>query len=117
MRNLTPHPIRVVRPDGEIMELPPSGQVARVAAIETPAGDLDGIPLVSRTWGQVENLPAPEPGVFLVVSSLVFEAARDRNDLLVPDTGPTAVRDASGQVVAVRRLVARREGRREVKNV
>ena len=43
-----------------------------------------------------------------IVSSLVLEAAKAQGcaeRLYAPDTGPTAIRDESGQIVAVTRLV------------
>jgi len=106
IKNLTPHRVVVLLPDGGEKVFEPSGQLARVRTIESDLGQLEGIPLVSRGWGEIEGLPAPEPGVFFIVSSLVFEAARERDDLLVPDTGPTAVRDSAGQLLAVRRFIA-----------
>jgi hypothetical protein len=113
MRNLTPHPIVIQYPEGTIT-LPPSGVVARVATIEEPAGSmtLDGIevPVVRRRFGAVEGLPDDYgPHAPVVVSSLVLEALRasgaPTSGVYAPDTGPTAVRDAEGRIVAVTRLV------------
>lgn len=103
--NLTPHAVRVILPDGSEKVFQPSGTVARVRTEETPSGELEGIPLVSRAWAGLE-MPEPEPGVVFLVSSLVLEAAKaaGREDVVAPDTGATAVRE-NGQVVAVRRLV------------
>jgi hypothetical protein len=112
MRNLTPHPIVVRTPEGTVI-LPPSGVVARVATVEEPAGSvtLDGVqvPVVRRRFGAVEGLGDYGPDRPVVVSSLVLEALRasgaPTSGVYAPDTGPSAVRDAEGRIVAVTRLV------------
>lgn len=38
------------------------------------------------------------------VSSLVAQAVVGREDVVAPDTGPTAIRDEAGRIVAVRRF-------------
>ena len=101
--NLTPHEIVVRGPNGDL-RIPPSGQVARVASIEANAGTIGGVPAVTRRFGEVENLPAPQEGVFLIVSSLVLGAVSGRDDVVAPDTGPTAIRE-NGQIKAVTRFV------------
>ncbi len=125
--NLTPHAIVVeaVRPrafedgsDGDCrVTIPSSGVVARVteqpvsaatyrASIEVDGCQIQAIGAVE--YGLVEGLPAETVGGPLyLVSALVASAVRGelRGDLLVPDTGPdSAIRDARGQIVAVRRL-------------
>ena len=112
--------------------LPASGVVARVS--ELPDRDLPERATVARSipgcapvdilvagpvvYGPVSDLPGPDPldapdRRHYLVSALVASAviAREaaeghvRTDLLVPDTGPgSAIRDARGQIVAVRRL-------------
>lgn len=89
--NLTPHPITL--PDRII---PPSGQIARVAVTQSDAGQHGGIPLVRGTYGQVQDLPEPSPGVLLVVSAMVRSACPDRSDLASP---ARMVRDATGAIV------------------
>ena len=109
IRNCTPHPV-VVRVNGIDTVFQPSGIIPRVGTIETPAGELESIPCVTQKMGQVQGLPAPEPGVFFLVSALVF-AASGRQDLVAPDTGNTCVRDAQGRIVAVTRLIRKEEGK------
>lgn len=112
MLNLTPHAVVLHTADGSRITLPPSGHVARVAAEEViiPAVDLgDGttIPVITRRFGQVMGLPEDDEPC--IVSSLVFEAVRAqqpwRRHIYAPDTGPTAIRDDAGSIVAVTRLV------------
>lgn len=110
--NLTPHPVTLRVGDKDVT-MPPSGQVARVAAREDVVGDLEveglRVPVVFRTLGEVEGLPEPEDGTAYLVSALVLEAlakaGTPRADVFAPDTGASAVRDAQGRIVAVTRLV------------
>ena len=109
--NLTPHAINVVV-DGKNIEIPPSGQVARVAFDPVPqetcysAGVL--IPVVFNSPGQIENLPDPKRNTVYLVSALVL-AQTDRRDVFAPDTGPTAIRNDKGQIEAVTQFVAARQ--------
>lgn len=112
--NLTPHSITLRSAQGDHV-IPPSGRVARVATHEVPADPLPApgqgavsIPVVTRTFGQVQDLPPPAPNTVYLVSSLVLSAlaGSGRTDVLAPDTGPTAVRDDQGRIIAVTRLVA-----------
>jgi len=99
--NLTPHPVTVVGQDGEPTHVfMPSVPVPRCREEVVTLGDLDGIPLVRKTLGQVENLPDPQEGVYYIVSLAVAQAAR-RPDLLVPDD---MVRDEQGSILGCRRF-------------
>jgi hypothetical protein len=102
--NLTPHAINLMV-GGTTITIQPSGVVARCATTRTQAGtlDVDGvqIPVNVLGFGAVQDLPAPQDGVFYVVSSLVANAAKDRQDLLTVDD---AVRDASGNIIGARAL-------------
>lgn len=104
MLNLTPHPIVIRLPDGGERVLPPSGRVARVATAEEVVAEIGGVPVVRRTFGSVEGLP-PD-GTPCVVSALVLAAVPGRSGVYAPDTGPSAIRDEQGRIVAVTRLVA-----------
>jgi len=99
--NLTPHPVTVVSQDGGTAHVfMPSGTVPRCREDVVIIGDLDGIPLVRKSLGQVENLPDPQEGVYYIVSLAVAQAAR-RPDLLVPDD---MVRDEQGRILGCRRF-------------
>lgn len=51
------------------------------------------------------NLPDPEDGTYYIVSRLSMDYIPfDREDVFCVDTGPSAVRDENGQVVAVTQL-------------
>jgi hypothetical protein len=101
--NATPHSITLVSRRGveqdskkqflakaeavEILrEIPPSGIIARVSMVNSPAGEIDGIPIESVIYGEIEGLPEPQEGVYYIVSGLVAAAAAKigRVDCLAP---------------------------------
>lgn len=100
--NLTPHAIKV---EG-IGEIPASVQVARVDTRRCYVGGVNGVRLVSQTFGEVQGIPEPREGVVYIVSALVLSAlAGKRRDVVAPDTGADAVRDPQGRILAVRGFV------------
>ena len=106
MLNLTPHMITVHAPDGAHHFFSPSGTVARVQMTETGGGvcAVTGAPIITRTAG--DPLGLPEDGTPCIVSAMVLAACPGRVGVFAPDSGPTAIRDDLGQIVAVTRLVA-----------
>ena len=111
--NLTPHALTLVAPSGEHTVLPPSGSVARVTSTPGAVEARVGFPCAvasPTTFGEVMGLPDPQDGTVFVVSGMVGSAlaGRGRSDVFVPGTGPNdgAVRNESGHIVAVTRLVA-----------
>lgn len=112
IKNLTPHPLSLQLPDGSRTTIEPEPTPARVSSTPGPQlmGDYEawGIPCHrAPSWGQVEGLPEPTTGVLLVVSSLVAARCPGRKDVFSPGTGPAdnCVRDDSGRIVAVTRLI------------
>ncbi|MEM5868250.1 MAG: hypothetical protein QXG39_10080 [Candidatus Aenigmatarchaeota archaeon] len=106
--NLTPHEIVVYDSSGQniLFKIPPSGTVARVSTFQQKVGELNGIPIYKTTYGKVENLPNPQPGVVYIVSILVLQAlAGSRSDIVAPDTGSGAVRDASGKIIGTKSFI------------
>jgi hypothetical protein len=108
IKNLTPHPIVVRQTFKDATEkvFAPSGIVPRVTVTQTPCGAVEGIEVVSTVYGAVEGLPEMVEGITLIVSGIVLAAlAGSRADCVGPDTSPaSAIRDGSGQIVAVRRF-------------
>jgi len=104
--NLMPHEVRVITDDGEVI-YKPSGKVARLQTINRVI-NIEGLPpVVTTEVTGIEGLPAPEPGVVYLASTLVAQYATrfGRLDVLSPDTGPeSAVRNEAGQIIGVRRL-------------
>ena len=103
--NLTPHELTIYGHSLATKRIPASGTVARVSTVqEVEPFTVDGENLVRTTFGEVEGLPAPVAGTWYVVSAMVLSRVTDRPDVVAPDTGPTAERDASGKILGVRRF-------------
>jgi len=105
--NLTQHTVDIHINGQDPITIPPSGMIASVEVYNMECPPVSGIPIVRTLYGRVLNLPDPEPGTIYIVSSLVAkEVMGQRDDILAPDTGPSAVRNARGKVEGVRRLKA-----------
>jgi len=130
--NKTPHAINIADADGQIVRVieptPPAARVSITATTDQGDDTLDGVPFRETVFGAVENLPPQKlcsqchgsriargtngypyecdctDAVYYIVSAFVISALPRRTDLVRPDTGPTCVRDATGQIVAVRAL-------------
>ncbi len=100
-KNLCPHAVNVVLPNGEVRDYMPSGIIARCSQKEEVVGEFDGIPVTRQSFGEVLDLPAPEKDVHYIVSRLVAAACPERSDLVFP--GPL-VRDENGQPKGCRGL-------------
>jgi len=94
--SLVPHVVSVVRQDGSIFDIKPSGTVARCAQTEETVTVIDDIRITRQTFGEVTDLPERREGTRFIVSRMVAAAAADRDDLLIP--GPL-VRDSDGTVI------------------
>lgn len=116
MINCTPHTVTVRAENALGTELhvyvyPPSGDVARVEMLSSDCDPLgDGCPTCSVEYGRAE-LPGDTLARRFIVSTMFADAYRrqhgdDGVELLVPDSGPDAIREG-GQIVAVRRLIRR----------
>ena len=100
--NLTPHEVNFIGEDGSvIMTVAPSGQLARVSARTVKTGDWDNLPITETEFGEVEGLPAPEPGTVYLVSSLVAQRCKSRKDVFIPNE---SVRDANGRIIGCKSL-------------
>jgi hypothetical protein len=105
--NLTPHDINIIA-NGKTITLKRDGSIARIE--EGAASEMnvlwDGtnpIPVYGVEYGKILGLPAPNPGTFYVVSSMIAEAAKalGRKDVLSPYG---LVRDEKGVVVGAKGL-------------
>ncbi len=99
IRNLTRHPVHIVTAEGQV-ELAPDTPPARLRQEATAAGwvDVDGgvVELFDIGVTEVEDLPAPRPGMWLVVPRVVADACPKRRDLVFPYR---EVRDDTGRVI------------------
>ena len=101
--NLTTHPINIIREDGGIESLQPSGVCARAYDEQQTRGNIDGIPVRQTVFGNALELPPASCDTTYVVSSFVARCVPDRRDVVSPNTHPkAAVRDDKGNLVAVR---------------
>ena len=99
--NATPHTITLVSKQGveqdsrkqflaetvEIMRsIPSSGILPRVKLDNEPAEPIDGIPVETVIYGEIEGLPEYQEGIYYIVSGLVAAAAskQGRTDCLAP---------------------------------
>lgn len=91
---------------------PRSGPKATASQTERTLGAVDGVSVVMVSYGMPVNLPAPEAGVFIVISWDVLEAAkmagRPVDDLLVP---ADPVRDPDGTIIGYQQFAAVSQGR------
>lgn len=99
--NCTPHVVDIVKEDGSILSIEPSGIVPRCTQLEDKLVSIYGFTITRQTFGKVIGLPEAKIGVYLIVSRLVASAAKDRTDLLVP--GPM-VRGEDGRPCGCRGL-------------
>lgn len=86
IRNFTPHVLNVQTTSGEVREIYSCG-IARVGVEKKTQPTVGGIfALTEEVSGEVEGLPEPQQGVFLVVSRQVatHPSVRGRLDILVP---------------------------------
>lgn len=97
--NLTPHAITFVGEKN--ITIAPSGTVARCAVSTVQTGEIDGIPVTESVFGEVEGLPDPTPDTIYIVSSLVAQRCRERQDVFIPNE---SVRDEDGRIIGCRSL-------------
>lgn len=103
VKNLTPHSVTLVKPDGHRLHLDPDGPPARMTELVKPTGrEVLGLPINQVSYGEVYDLPDQEDGVWLLVSNIVRTCLPERKDLL--GIGET-MRDKSGNVLAAINLL------------
>ncbi len=101
--NLTPHEVKVLDDDDNVIATFPSVGVARARQHDVPAGEIESIPVVKTEFGEVSGLPEPTEDAVFIVSRITVEAAqaqgRSTDDLLVTSG---AVRDSRGRIIGCR---------------
>jgi hypothetical protein len=107
--NLTPHEIVVYDQTGQniILRIPPSGTVCRVSTISKVVGEINGIPVRKTVYGEIENLPPPQPDAIYITSTLVLIALKDkgirRDDVIATDTtSDSVIRDKDGKIIGIK---------------
>lgn len=94
--NLTPHQINIIQNGQNFLTVKPSGIVARCSVERRFVNNVDGVELYTSQFGEVENLPHPQPDTMYIVSMLVRQALPERLDLASPGT---LVRDDQGRPI------------------
>jgi len=106
--NLTPHEIRVIKGNGEVMVIQPSGLIARIKEEILFDEVVEDVEMIEKRFSEVEGLPEKiEKNAIYVVSMMVknTERLRSNSKFVVPDTGATAIRE-NGRIIAVRRFIS-----------
>ena len=106
--NLTPHNVRLIKKYPEkwdIIDIPPSGDIARLIFTHTKVGNLI-VPIVKVKLDGVMNLPKYDGKTKYIVSRVILETIA-RTDMISPDTGTGAIRDDRGNIVGVTRWITR----------
>ena len=108
--NLTPHAIHIFSADGktELVTVPPSGVVARVAVTRQEIGTINGVPVFVSAYGEVEGLPQQDTSldkIDIIVSAMVRQAVPYRHDVYSPGE---LIRDEKGQPIGCKGLEANR---------
>ena len=101
IKNLTPHEVRVLNDNNEVVVAMISEGIARVSSESKVVDTLNGVPITETVFGEVTGLPPETEGTYYVVSRMVASAASERHDLLVPGL---QVRDEQGRVVGCKSL-------------
>ncbi len=98
--NLTPHTVTLVAEE-RYVEIPPSGQLARVSVASRRVGEVAGIPIITSTYNDVVGLPSASEEVYYIVSAMVRAALPKRLDILSP---AEFIRDEKGQIIGCKAL-------------
>jgi len=101
--NLTPHTVTILNSDNQIIKEYPSEGFARISTSSQIVGEIDGIAISKTVMGAIQDLPEPDGESVFIVSMPVAQACSGRNDIVAPDTGPTAYR-IDGKIIGVRQF-------------
>jgi hypothetical protein len=94
--NLTPHTLNLIAADGSTVDVPPSGNIARVSSTSAIVATVNGINISRQTFGKVMDLPDAQDDVVYIVSRMVKDRVPDRDDVVVPGV---PFRDTDGKVI------------------
>lgn len=105
VRNLTAHTIELFTPLG-VSSIFPDGLVARVRTGRWQTDESLPVPLIDVIQGAIIDLPDPQEGVYLIVSTYVAQhyKLRGRRDVIAP-CPHTAMRNQNGEITAIRNFV------------
>lgn len=102
--NLTRHSIVLRLPNNEDVVFPPSGQICEVAVKQVQTNEINGIQIMSNSYGDIEGIPPAEYNTFLIVNEMVIsKMAYCGNNIIAPDYRTAIIED--GQVKAITRFI------------
>ena len=107
------HLVNVMKHDADLVvngkstKLPASGIVAECQENTSVGEDFIGIPTIKVELGKITNLPFPTQNVVYYVNRMVFNkaVADGRTDVVMGDSGRTALRNEKGWVVGITHLI------------
>lgn len=100
--NLCPHTVNFLDVNGNHVNVPASGNLARVAVNTVNTGETyNWIRVTRTTYGEVEGLPERKENTIYVVSFQVASRVPDREDVFYPNE---SIRDSEGHVVGCNSL-------------
>lgn len=94
--NLTPHAVNFVTADGRQVDVQPEGIIARLEQHDVLSRWIGRIPVYKTEYGEVQNLPDPQPDTIYIVSGMVLSQVPERDDVLSPGA---LIRNDAGQVI------------------
>lgn len=101
--NLTPHVLNLIGANGDVLNVPTSGTIARLTVASEAVGEAQGITLYRSVFGELVGLPEPSQGVLYATSALVKVRAQElgREDVVSPGN---PVRDENGVIIGANGL-------------
>lgn len=100
--NATPHDVNIIGENGQVVRTyAASGICPRCSVSREAVDEIDGIRINRTVFGDVVGLPEYVEGTYYIVSAIVANAAKGRQDLLITDD---AVRDDKGRVIGCKAL-------------
>jgi len=99
--NLTPHPIIIIKENGEKIILEKCNNPARCDSFRVKVCEINGISVNKVCFGQIYNLPEKRENTIYIVSRIIAEAAKDRDDLYIVDE---TIRDENGNIIGCKSL-------------
>src|SRR5690554_5215101 len=102
--NCTPHDVNLVTEKGSIT-FPRSGIIPRLTESQKKINSVNSngieIDIIAKSFLEPEGLPEPKEGTIYIVSALVAGAAKDRDDLVIPND---IIRDDKGNIIGCKNL-------------
>jgi len=100
--NLTNHEVNIVDGNYNVIKTFPSEGIVRCSSNTKMMPSIEGVPISITTYGDAENVPKKEKDTIYIVSKLVAQVHRDRNDFYIVDR--TVRNNVSGIIIGAKGL-------------